>query len=412
MSAFGINDLPAADAPHNTSLAQEDATQANKIHTDEDIKSQVEMKFVHMFELFLFGNGSHKVVPLTWLVLITAVVLYLHIIYFKTVGLSNSRGYFIVLLHDLYLVSMVANFSFSWKFLHARLNAERTIRENCNTAEARHTARQMLEKMTRGVYLLFVLFFGIYMLSPGVFSTATLYAVDSAALGLSSTDLPMAMLIFTLLAGYIFYNASFYVCIIWIWKCWLKHMVHVGMADSVSYASVLDDSFVEEFRKSYTLNSIQSNDWNVNHIIRVVTCIPVAYIIVANGAFLGGMKGKALVFMGFLFYGLVWFSVAAGGFVNDKGYMLCVEKVGSIAYQKDASLNEEENLRASNMFRFRRMEVLMRMEIIKSTNGIKFAGILLTVQKAVAVGSILLTFISMDVDLLGASSTGYDAEAE
>lgn len=428
--------------PLNVPVKQEDDPDSKGADSSlKDVASKRTMKFINAFNLLIFGKGIYKSIPIFWSILLWLVVIYLHVVYIMaSINLPAAHYiYQICFLYFLFAVGATANMHFIWHFIHSRFSIDRTILENCQTFEAQHAARKQLEWVTRVIFLIFALFYIVYCVTPGVFTSLKIQNSDRLALGLQDDTLPYIMFIVTLVIGYVYYNSTFFVCSIWIWKCWLKNNVNASIAEKVTYESILDDSFIKEFESAYALNSYQSEMWRTNHAMRVLTTVPVAYLFMNDGFNTPGFFGNFLVLLGLSFYGLVWFSIAVGGYVNDNGIYMCQRELNRVNYKQDVALTDEQNLYNKRMFKVRvcvcmcggacgerpvrlwlcvecfcgsicaictnsppafvqfyRMELLLRMESVRTTEGISFAGVLLSVQKAIAVGSLLITVMSLN----------------
>jgi hypothetical protein len=107
------------------------------------------------------------------------------------------------------------------------------------------------------------------------------------------------------------------------------------------------------------------------------------------------VSSVSLIVVGLAFYLVIWLSIAAGGFVNDSGYYLCALAVSELVFTDDESQTAEKNAYDKEKFQRLRNEALNRMDVIRSTTGINFAGVLLSVQKSVAIGSLLLTLMGV-----------------
>jgi hypothetical protein len=103
----------------------------------------------------------------------------------------------------------------------------------------------------------------------------------------------------------------------------------------------------------------------------------------------------SLVVLGLAFYLVIWLSIAAGGYVNDSGYYLCALAVSELVFTDDECQAAEKNSYDKEKFEKLRNNALHRMDVIRSTTGINFAGMLLSVQKSVTIGSLLLALMGI-----------------
>jgi len=340
--------------PLNVHAKQEDNPDSKGADSSlEDVASKRTMKFINAFNLLIFGKGIYKSIPIVWSILLWLVVIYLHVVYIMAPKNTPAAQFYyqIVFLYVLFAVGTTANMYFGWHFMHSRFSIDRTILANCQTLEARHAARKQLEWVTRVIFMIFAVFYIVYCLTPGFLNSDKIQNADRQALGLQDDTLPYIMFIVTLVVGYVYYNSTFFVCSIWIWKCWLKNNVNASIAEKVTYESILDDSFIEEFESAYSNNSYQSEMWRMNHIMRVLTTVPVAYLFMNYGFITPGFFGIVIVLLGLSFYGLVWFSIAVGGYVNDNGIYMCQRELNCVKYKQDVALTDEQNLYNKRMFK-------------------------------------------------------------
>jgi len=411
-SEYGLNrrsfykDIEAGSksghAAFPSSLAQLDASASTEEDVDfdsrEEIDSKSKMILVNVFNFVLFGNGHYKALPILWLLFSFSEAVYLNLEFAMALKFVRMP-YFDAFLYTTFFIGTIANIHFGWHYMHSRLSIERTIRDCCNTLEARAKARSQLEWVTRLTFSIFIAFYVVYCSSPEVFNALQVEKFDDRVFGLRSGAFPLLMFVVCLVSGYIYYNATFYVASIWMWKCWLKNNVILSITDTISYESLMDESFIEEFEHAYALNYYHSDMWRTNHIVRVATTVPVAYVFMHVGAQAAGSFGLIVFAVGMLFYGTVWFSIVVGGYVNDNGYERALQKMNAIRCQNDTSLSEAENQKRKTNFKLHRIDALMRLEGIRMTSGIHFAGVILSTQKAVALGSVLVTLASWNVQI-------------
>jgi len=84
--------------------------------------------------------------------------------------------------------------------------------------------------------------------------------------------------------------------------------------------------------------------------------------------------------------------------VNDNGYSCCARAISALKYQDNDAMSAADNLTHRRYFEGHRMNALLRMDVIQSTSGFTFAGAVLSVQKAFAVGSVLVTIMNMKLN--------------
>jgi len=281
---------------------------------------------------------------------------------------------------------------------------DRVIYGHCSnlSTDAKSQARNMLNRFLAAIAMFFLCVYGLYVYNR---LNAEQSAFQAHVFNLSSTTIPKIFIGLDIVALFVFCFSTFYIAMIWIWVCWLKDKVNRDLAASATVESVLDDSFIVAFIKTYKSNMRKSAYWSTNHIIRVITTAPYAWYLVSVGRFMhkqfAGVNDEVatgaifLSIIGLAFYLITWVSIAAGGVVNDVGYTLSARGISELVYKDDYALTPEKNQYEKDRFEKLRVDVLFRMQVMRSTTGIMFAGILLSVQKAVAVGSVLLTLMQI-----------------
>lgn len=381
----------------NPSLAEQDANGTNGItRLNED--GAGDLWAVHCLNLVIFGGGKYVAVIIFWIIISVCA----NILDFATaiVNVPNTTlG--IIIVYVVYYFSCVfaalANFYFGWRWLRHD-NFEITIHENCNTVKARLECRRVFNKIA----IIVVSFVIIYV-------TAFMYVTISQQMVTSGYSDSGNFLTYAWLekhrtyawiqimlisfAGTLYFFTVFYLCGSWVWLCWLKVNVSKALAESVTCESIVDKTFMESFIGIYFSNTSISDRWNSNHIIRVVTCIISACYVTKIGFILleGTLStiGFFCISTGTLYFAVVWITIVAGGYVNDNSYRVCVTKIATLKY-----ISTSENQQGEKNFEECRLNILQRMAVISSISGIKFAGIHLTTQKAIAVGSVLFTLMT------------------
>jgi len=144
----------------------------------------------------------------------------------------------------------------------------------------------------------------------------------------------------------------------------------------------------------------------ITAVTKLQTLVPIAWIFVYLGylfIFLSRdlepsvyvrRAGETDLFLGFALYFGVWVSILGGGFVNDSAYTCSADAVSKLKYQSDGNMSVADNLLHYRYFEYHRMNVLMRLDVLRNTSGFKFFGSIVSVQKAIAVGSIIITIMN------------------
>jgi len=200
-----------------------------------------------------------------------------------------------------------------------------------------------------------------------------------------------------------FVFVTFYIVSIWLWTCWVKLQVNKSLVESVSLQSISDGSFIDAFLDVYVSNSTTSGLWKINHIARVFTIVPYAWLIVSYMYMYGipssttpDLRSAAIssICFGYVLYGVVWLSIMAAGYVNDNGYFCCARAISVLKYQDNEDISAVDNLTHRRYFEGHRMNALLRMDVLRETSGFTFAGAAVFVQKSFAVGSVLVTIMN------------------
>jgi len=411
--------------PHmRQGLALHDATRDSEMHLGETTVGDVEPpRIVHFLNMLLFGNGKYVSIPIIWLSTQFLVLVYRNVMYvgsqpycedFKGNNLSHPNtaysyfcgrmnAYYFTATALLYFVGQSSSMSFGWK-LSKMGYASNVINGHCSNlaTEAREQAIIMLNRIIAGITA-FLTFVYVFYITRHLIPEQVSFQVT--VLNLNSRAIPTMFIILDIVTLFIFYISTFYIAAMWIWVCWIKSKVNQGLAESVSVDSILDDSFISTFITIYGSNMRKSAYWSVNHTIRVAVSVPYAWYLTSVGRYVYVQfkevndevaQGALFLFVvGMSFYVLTWISIAAGGVVNDLGYTWSARKVSALFYVNNDSLPAEENQRNKARFEMLRVDALIRMDVVRSTTGIMFAGVILSVQKAVAIGSVLLTLMQV-----------------
>ena len=194
---------------------------------------------------------------------------------------------------------------------------------------------------------------------------------------------------------------TLYIVSIWMWTCWVKLQVNKSLVESVSLKSISDGSFIDAFLDVYVSNSATSGLWKINHIARVFTIVPYAWLGMSQSYYLLNLdreefKSVAIVNLcfGYMLYGVVWLSIMGAGFVNDNGYFCCARAISALKYQDNEGMSAADNLTHRRYLEGHRMNALLRMDVLRETSGFTFAGAVVSVQKSFAVGSVLVTIMN------------------
>ena len=363
------------------------------------------------FKFLFFGDGGH-LVPAAWTILALACVGWS-----LCVALRRSETYtsmwVIFIFNCFYAIGLVANLHFG-----RRMNrdhwVERTILENSHTDASRDSLLRRLRQFSGAAYVLSVVC--IVFIAIGARGSEG-NVVEEAVMrnrGFASAWWVM-FVVQSLLAG-AFFLTTYMLCALWLWSCFVKFEVNNSLAQTVSVQQVVDTSFMRRYLTTFSALTTHSNMWCFNLRLMVCLCIPMAYTTIklgTNSLKLGpesnliasglehnqltSLASYAFIFCGVAFFFMMWLSVAAGGFVNDYVYKLCAKAVVELTFVDNPALTEEENLMDLNAFEGRRMQVLLNMAVVSAIHGIKFSGVILSTQRAITVGSILVTIMSWNM---------------
>jgi hypothetical protein len=162
--------------------------------------------------------------------------------------------------------------------------------------------------------------------------------------------------------------------------------------------SICDESFIDAFLETYEANSKTSDVWKFDHIARVFVGVPYGLVLILFGKNIIGNEttfGFSAMVSGYVVYASIWFTIIGAGYVNDSGHNGCALAVAALKYQDSKDMSAADNLMRRRYFEDHRVDVLRRMDAIANTSGLKFVGSVITVQKALAVGSVLITIMNL-----------------
>lgn len=355
--------LAHSEANHS----REQSEQKERPNLDDELYS------TQFTEMFMFGSARYLIVPCVWIVM-------------GILGISTSfvlnPGATEAITQCCYLLSTTINLLSGWRICCDNW-IKISIRNNCHNTSAKTEAGEMLQRIIIIGFLIFSLLY-----SGGIVG----YLIHNLS---THSGIEILWVVLSCFSPFAFYMSNAFLVSLWLWICWLKNQVHCKLAESVTQQTIVDDTFYIDYFDNFRDMVVMSDLWNGNQITRVITCIPVAYLYVYLGLSLianedisssRSTSGYALVFTGMFFYLEIWLSVASGGFVNDFAYRKAARNIIAIEYMPDPSMSKTE-------FDMYRVNTLQRMKFIGETYGIKFAGVTLSIQKAISVGSILITIM-------------------
>ena len=355
---------------------------------------------------FVFaGNGQYPLVKVVWGVLCLLSVVG-NIAYLCSLRVSDddySAEIVTSLFQIVMSVSLFANVHFLFYLLRVDFEGQ-LITTHCSDVEAKKKAKRVLSRVMLGVLICFTGFWAVYIRSivDGFAETCESYA-NSLRLSKDNTFVLLVNVIFELTRN-AFPPLCVYVSAVWIWMCWLKHLVSVDLANSVDQMTIVNGKFMEKHMQLYASMTERSDQWSANNILRVVTCIPAARAYAFDGQTLLSLKIKSLVvtglsltFFGFFFYFVIWVSVAAGGYSNDSTYKQSLNAIRLIDFEPSVPGSDEEKRAEQLTFEFLRMNTIKRIQASREVAGLKFAGVLLTLANAVTVGTLISAVISTKI---------------
>jgi len=143
-----------------------------------------------------------------------------------------------------------------------------------------------------------------------------------------------------------------------------------------------------------------SNSWKWNHIMRCLTGVIIGFtemIIVA-----GGTQETAFVIsdsiVAIVYFGIIWITALSAGYVNDKYFKMILRELANMYQQQvqGEDMNDEEKCLFGETDKRVDEEVITtitKLNSIRQVDGLHFAGVIMSMEKAFSVGSILVSLI-------------------
>jgi hypothetical protein len=288
---------------NNPSLARQDAN-AGDTDMEEDRQASSDMCVINFYNLVFFGSGTRLWIPIVWVVIATIVALYQHI-YWRSfcqpdlpaiICTVRPPYLYLVLLYEVSLAGTIASLYFGWGMVRSNY-IENLIRENCFTAEARHESRRMLSRISAGTMIAVTLVYVVELVEMSkLLVSKEAHTVASFLLKVPRV-VPIISDIFLISSNFMFGCVTLYIVSIWMWTCWVKLQVNKSLVESVSLKSISDGSFIDAFLDVYVSNSATSGLWKINHIARVFTIVPYAWLVMSQSYYflnVPGLKSAAM----------------------------------------------------------------------------------------------------------------------
>ncbi len=132
-----------------------------------------------------------------------------------------------------------------------------------------------------------------------------------------------------------------------------------------------------------------SSEWSINHIIRTISGLIIVACLIVHVSDVIDDDQQSLntsidVSVAVIYYGIVWITVLAAGFANDQFFLFLIRKLASM-YANYQEINEVISRRIGST-----------RSIVSSLigkDGLRFGGIVITLEKGLGVGSLIFSVI-------------------
>lgn len=277
---------------NNPTLSSQDVSDTRfnpaKLLGEDILKAKSQLRLVHAINMLLFGDGKYMAVPICWLVLQFAVLIYRNVLFVEGNKLcaqllsqkaqvdaqedyicETLSSYILTSTHFAYAINLTASLYFGWR-TSKMVYVDKVLAGHCHklAPDARDQARRMLNRMIMSSVLFFTGFYVVYNSANHIVGAQVVFRQQ--ALGLASLAIPKLFAAIDVMVEFIFYLSTFYIVGLWIWVTWIKSKVNQDLAQSTSVEGIMDDSFIASFLHIYTTNAKKSMFWSVNHIVRVL----------------------------------------------------------------------------------------------------------------------------------------------
>jgi hypothetical protein len=322
---------------------------------------------VRLLNLVLFGNGCYRVL---------AVVLNGLLIAWMVYWAYNSSGAFMWT----YIASAAecaVNALFGYRYCRDQ-RIDLLIRELEDYGVDEHTSTQCLSKFVWWAFVgCAVCYFGPLIVADSIAANDG----DVSAIQYALPDIVSSA--FTSLQIY-------YLCACWAWSNWA---FYAATKDTVAHGLTADNVANQSAgQKVHNLMECMhwvSGMWAFNHFVRFFTMLVLATAYYEQ--FVQNEDAEPLhVFVGLAAAGLylvVWATAAAPGYVTTTFVGRVQRRLGVIAYERSSDNEPVESAVTA---------LMQRLEACRSETGMHFAGVPMTVQKALVVGVSLAYVICTD----------------
>ncbi len=363
-------------------------------------------------EYLCFGGGKYAVVPIMWMLFSCGEVVFFA---------ANSPDGLVLLESSIqiaYAIGLFSNITLGWQLSRDAWTAK-MLRSHCHTAVARAEAGKMLERfvISANIFLLFT------FIMIGYSGIAKAYHQPDSKLYMDGYHTLVQFCLFIdNFVVYAFFMSTILMASFWCWAAWLKHQVGVELTKSLTFHSILDESFVEEYLANARDMEHESHMWSTQNVVRSIVCVIVSITYgLGAKAILGfipenketlkmetvlhdegrfAIYGYMLGAIAVMLFFLVWIVVAVGAYVNDSAHKRASAGICAVSYregeEEDAHSppSDDSSLQRNLIFSFQRTQALVRLEAIHKTHGIMFVGVILNMQKVVTLGSLLFAALT------------------
>ena len=367
-------------------------------------------------EYLCFGGGKYAVVPIMLMLFSCGEVVFTAL---------DSPGNLVFLLTSIqisYTIGLLSNTTLGWQLSRDAWTAK-MLRSHCHTAVARAEAGKVLERIVISANI-FLLSAFIMIGYTGV-TDSTITHSNSILYKAGFHTLVNICLFIDNFVVYAFFMSTFLMASFWCWAAWLKHQVGIELTKALTFHSILDDSFIEEYLANARDMEQESHMWSTQNVVRSIVCVVVsmAFGVGAKEILRLGIPsdemtqkletelhnpshfkiyGYALGAIAVMLFFSVWIAVAVGAYVNDSAYKRAAAGICAVSYREDEEEEEDahsppsddSSLQRNLIFSFQRTQSLVRLEAIHKTHGIMFAGVILNMQKVVTLGSLLFALLT------------------
>jgi hypothetical protein len=223
-----------------------------------------------------------------------------------------------------------------------------------------------------------------------------------------------SQLLTNILMGLFVDQPVMYLCVLWLWINWVIHTAAEDIAEHIVTCENVQSNQASVVLIDLLLQmKTVSQYWSANHAARLVCTLlwATSEVLIFITSFDSSLtRGWFQWSYAAGLYLVVWFTAVAPGYVSDRLYYTVHQKLACVAHETEPQGSSSDDTAGSGICLVSRQRLLtasneglcgnatllmQRMQILRSSSrmGMFFAGVPMTMQKAVSVGSLIMYLV-------------------